>query len=390
MNIQQTGMLMLLKSAFDQKKYDIPEGFDLKEAIAAAYSHQITALVYYGAVNCGFDSGTPEMQQLFYKVCHDISLNEQQLHAVSVIGGLFDKNNIDYMPVKGTVIKKLYPKTEMRSMSDIDILIRMEQYDKIKDIMTNLQYKFLQESSHEFIWKKGSVTVEFHKCLVSSRNTSFYKYLGAGWDFADKNLGNCYTMRSEDLYIYLFIHLVKHYRAAGIGIKHVLDLWVYRNSQTLDFGYIEKILRKLELKEFHDNINILLEVWFENKESDEKTDFITNVIFNSGAYGTEEKALLANIAKLAESGKNIKSAGFKRFLFIIFLPYENMKIKYPVLNKIPALLPVFWIKRGFDSILKKRGNIKKYINTIEKSNISKAAEYNEALAYVGLNLRDKK
>ena len=34
----------------------------------------------------------------------------------------------------------MYPKTEMRVMSDADILIRTEQYDKIRPIMVELGY----------------------------------------------------------------------------------------------------------------------------------------------------------------------------------------------------------------------------------------------------------
>ena len=35
-------------------------------------------------------------------------------------------------------------------------------------------------------------------------------------------------MSAEDEMIYIFTHYAKHYRAAGVGIKHILDLWVYK------------------------------------------------------------------------------------------------------------------------------------------------------------------
>lgn len=38
----------------------------------------------------------------------------------------FDAGGIDYMPLKGSILKDLYPRHEMRMMGDADILIRME------------------------------------------------------------------------------------------------------------------------------------------------------------------------------------------------------------------------------------------------------------------------
>ena len=43
----------------------------------------------------------------------------------------FEENSVDCMPIKGFVIKNYYPSAEMRTMGDIDILIRPAEYKKI-------------------------------------------------------------------------------------------------------------------------------------------------------------------------------------------------------------------------------------------------------------------
>ena len=56
----------------------------------------------------------------------------QQLELENVMAH-FEKEGIDYVPLKGWIIKNLYPKPDMRSMCDVDILIRDEDKKKIFD-----------------------------------------------------------------------------------------------------------------------------------------------------------------------------------------------------------------------------------------------------------------
>lgn len=50
MNTQEKGILLLVKSALNGKKYNLPDGFDFSEAYQTAKSHQILPLIYYGAM----------------------------------------------------------------------------------------------------------------------------------------------------------------------------------------------------------------------------------------------------------------------------------------------------------------------------------------------------
>ena len=39
-----------------------------------------------------------------------------------------EENGIDYLPLKGYNLKKLYPKPELRTMGDADVLIRLADF----------------------------------------------------------------------------------------------------------------------------------------------------------------------------------------------------------------------------------------------------------------------
>ena len=77
--------------------------------------------------------------------------------------------------IKKNVMKDIYPKQEMRSMGDADILIRAEQYDKIVPILKNNGFTFVKESSNELCWEKLPFYIELHRYLVSPSHKDYFK-----------------------------------------------------------------------------------------------------------------------------------------------------------------------------------------------------------------------
>ncbi len=392
MDIQSKGMLLLIKSALADKPFALPEGFDFANAVKASHKHQIQVMIYLGALNCGISNKSSEMEDLklyFYSL---MLKNQKQLSKLDIVINEFEKNNIDYMLLKGTVLKKLYPFPEMRSMSDADVLIRQEEYfDKIKPVMLDLGFSDSGESDHEFMWKSPDLYLELHKRIIPSYNKDFYEYFGDGWRLADSNENCRYFMKKEDEYIYIFTHLAKHFRDGGIGIKNFTDLWIYRTKYTdLNFDYILEELEKLSLREFYTNIEHTLDVWFDNKEPDEISDYITSYVFESGAYGSlKNREIASRVKDMQVSGGNAKNSINKHILNKIFPSYQVMSKNYRTLNKAPYLLPIFWIIRLLQLILFKRDNIKNASKRINLLNSDDINNFDEILNTLGLTFNFK-
>ena len=189
MDAQNRGIITLLRSGLTGEKLALPEGFDLEQAMEALHKHQIQAVCYFGAVNCGVDKKLPVMQKLFQIYCGILRYNEQQKILLEQLLQAFDQAQVDYMPLKGVELKRLYPNHEFRTMGDADILIRVEQYDRIRPIMQQLGYTEGKESNHELLWKKGALIAELHKRLVPTNNSDFCQYFGDGWQFAVRQQG---------------------------------------------------------------------------------------------------------------------------------------------------------------------------------------------------------
>ncbi|MEA4964563.1 MAG: nucleotidyltransferase family protein [Oscillospiraceae bacterium] len=386
-------MISLIKSAIKQTPITLPDNFDWNEAIRIAERHHIIPLIYLGAHISGIELPTREIRQLKTGTYKATILDENQKNELSILFQTFSHSGIDYMPLKGIVLKQLYPSPEMREMSDADILIRLEQYTEIAKIMLKLGYHEVVESDHELIWSQPPfMTIELHKRLIPSYNKDYYAVFGDGWQLARRSDidWHRYEMLPEDQLVYLFTHFAKHYRDGGIGIKHFVDLLLYMDTNLgLNMEYVKAELTKLQLYEFFQNVHNTIDVWFNDTDSNEMSDFITKRLFASGAYGADdEKTVAASVKRLKAMG-SASHVQRRNILDLIFLPYPSMCVKYPILRRIPFILPVFWIIRAVQTALFKPDNIRKRRDKIRIASKENINRYHDELVYVGLDFNFK-
>ena len=385
----QKNMVSLIRSGITSEPAVLTDSLNWLEVLKCAETYQIASVIYYGVHRSGIKPPDDIYKTLKALTYNTAAIDNRQNYELSELSKAFSENNIDYMPLKGIILKKLYPNSEMRFMSDMDILIKVDQYSVISQIMKNLGYSETGESDHELIWKKPQASkIELHKRLISSYNKDYYKYYGDGWRLArlSEQDGCHYELRDEDQFIYLFTHFAKHYRAGGIGIKHLIDFGVFLNKHpALDKNYIETELTKLQLYKFYINIMETLSVWFDDASPDDITDFITNQIFTSGAYGTHDAKIIASAVKEFNTEGSATGARRKKMLHAVFSPFTLMQKKYPILKKAPVLLPFFWGVRIIQVVLFRRDSIKlhrKNMNIMTTENID---GYHDDLNYVGLD-----
>lgn len=380
------GIIDIIKSCLTGEKGTVDADFNWDVAYEICKAHHVVPMLYYGALESGLDLPEELLKRLKKDTMQLVFYDQKQLCEISQIESCFRENGIDYMLLKGSYLKHLYPKTELRVMGDADILIRTEQYDSIKQIVQQLEFDEVTESDHEYIWDKPEVlNLELHKRLIPSYNKDYYAYFGDGWKLAHKTDSTKYEMRDEDLFIYLFTHYAKHYRDAGIGIRHLVDFYVFLGEKPdLDMSYIEDELKKLHLWEFCKNTFETLSVWFDGKPASEMSDFITRHIFISGSYGTDKNHLLSNGLKSSKvvTKNQVKKAKLMR---LVFPSAKDLSANYAVLKKAPVLLPVVWVHRLITAVLFKRKNIKTQYESVNMMSAENITAYQNELNYVGLD-----
>ncbi len=376
-------VLALIKAALDGIPAVIPAGFGLDEYLAFAKAQQIEALLIIGLRK----SGVSVSKEIRNRLLAAAMINAKQMTMAKQLCAVFQEHAIDHMPLKGSVLKPLYPSEEMRSMGDIDVLVRMEQYDQIRRLMLSFGFREGVQSDHEYIWAKNQIHVELHKRLIPSYNKDYYAYYGEGWQLArPSGTPFRYEMSPEDTLVYLFTHYAKHYRDAGVGIRQALDLYVYRKTcLQMNESYIQGKMRLLQLDRFYENTLHMVEVWFGEATHTEASQLISNRLFAGGVFGDRESSLNSTMLKQMKLHGSVGKVKTLNWLKRAFPAYGSMRQLYPCLEKYPGLLPFMYISRGINIVFHKRNRLHEYVREDGMLNDASVKAYQEMLRKSGLD-----
>lgn len=269
----------------------------------------------------------------------------------------FEKEKIDTVLLKGAVMKYLYPQNYMRQMCDIDILVHPEDFKRASEILKDLEYStFYDYEKHLIFHKEPLISIEMHRKLVSNKDIGS-EYLNNLWDrvvnYSDYE--HIFQLNIEDTYIFCIIHLIIHFKYTGILARDILDVYLFneRNKNLIDKEYVSKKFEEFDLVDFEKNIKHIAYKWFGENQVYEIDD-IQEYILNGRSINNRVNY---NVGENEGKGKFLKELFFPNF--------KIMKDKYPILEKVPILLPVTWIARIFKDVFSKESKVKDRIDTIK-------------------------
>ena len=246
-----------------------------------AKKHNLVSIMAQAMEKLGFESDSDiwkrwlkEKNQLIYKsVLMDVERE--------AIQDFFEKNNIWYMLLKGMVIRKYYPAPELREMADNDILFDNKYSKEVYEFMTARGYKYddYNKGYHDEYLKPPAYNFEMHRQLVSSKERpKWYEYYKDVKSILinDANGKNQFYFSDNDFYVYFIVHTYKHFLNSGMGLRTVLDVYLYVSNlqEKLDFDYIEEQLKKLDAYDFEQTFrSIAFKMFGENaKEGNAAAD----------------------------------------------------------------------------------------------------------------------
>ena len=147
------------------------------------------------------------------------------------LSGIFREKGIRFLPMKGALLRKLYPSPDMRISCDVDFFYDKERRAEVDAVMESCGYqKKLSDVNHDEYMKEPFVSVEMHRNLLTDLPT-VDRYYQDIWDRLLSEDGVEYRMSDEDFYIYQTVHTMKHFRSAGTGIRSVLDTYIYLRAK---------------------------------------------------------------------------------------------------------------------------------------------------------------
>lgn len=257
-----------------------------------------------------------------------------------------NENQIDFLPLKGIILKDYYLDSNTREFADNDILFSSKE-DKIKEFFAKRDYRVesYKKGHHDVYLKKPFYNFEMHRSLFDDNKEDrnefdYYKDIFTRAPIKEKYE---HYLSKEDFYIYFTAHAFKHYDASGCGVRTLVDYYLYLKNNDLDFNYINQELSKLNLLDFSIMMSSLSYKVFNqehlNKEEKETLLFIVS----SGTYGSISHRV----------SKGVKEKGkFGYFMSRVFPPFSFYKMAYPWAYKSVILIPIAWLLRFFRIIFK--------------------------------------
>ena len=372
MNKQMQDLLGILSSGLCDKPFETScEDWD--DLYRLAKMHSVENLFYKAIKNredIPNDLKEKAKKQYWGNIHQQIS---QDYYAEQVFNALNEKN-ISYMPLKGYYLRKLYPNPELRTSCDIDFFYDSTRTEELNEIMLKEGFVEEQGGPNHSVWQKDATSFEPHFYLLSD-NDKFHAYYKNVWERLKNVEGSLYAFSDEDFYIFFIVHSAKHFTHGGFGIRTVLDIHVYNQAKTLDREYLNCEFQKLGLAKFVRTMETLSECWFGGKTMDEDMERISDYVIESGTYGVSLNRIMLNNAK----ENSVGGSRISYFLKTLFLPYKQMRRRYPILQKAPILLPFYWVRRWFEVLFKRRGNIAKTVNTMQQITNERVDKYSKIL-----------
>lgn len=322
---------------------------------------------------------------LFVKLQRDayvtLTAFEGQEQARRDVKAALDAAGVTHVFFKGAVIRAYYRDPSMRSMGDIDAAIRERDRDAAHEALTATGFAAGARTAEVWNYTRDGVLLELHTVVrrynVTAQYAEDYDMLWQDTEAADR----C-TVRLRDAahFAYVIAHMASHFSGGGCGLRQLMDVAVcltHRRDSALWEAVLERLC-PLGLDGFARRLFWLCQEWFGCEAAEElctacdeecERFFLTRLL-GEGAFGADERVLLAQMRREARLQKGGGKAGslWRR----LFPPARELRRRYSY-AKHAVLLPVACGHRWIDGVTKNR--------RIHRKRAAFAKEQEEQLVY---------
>ena len=397
--------LSLLKSSLKNEKYD-GEKIDFEDLVyiyKMSEIHHVVPMIYNAAYNEDFFKECDANFQAMFKSSafrYIFSQIQRTNHFLEVYKKLSEKN-IKILVFKGIIFRNMYNNPDDRISSDEDILIKKEDYEKVKEFFLSEGFEFIDKGEEcAYFSKSTGLCIEVSTSLFSHESKAYGHLNKLFEDVFEKSIKinidkiDILTLSHEQHLIYIVFHNMKHFLTGGFGIRQVADFSKYietygeyinwekfwsdlkdLNYDTFALNLIEISLKYLGFNDdkitYPDNITSFDELknsqkYYINSES------LINDILDAGVFGASTMDRKHTSLMTLDAVEDKKKSNRLKAVF----PNVNyLKDNYTYLQKYPILLPVAWGQRILSYL--KKNKTSSYINTMElgKQRIELLKEY---------------
>lgn len=280
---------------------------------------------------------------------------EETNFVLDKIENYLSENDIDFALVKGACVRELYPAPALRTSGDIDVIIRNEHYERLLSAIDNSGFDVLTERPDVVVVQIGDIMVELH----SDADVLGDYYDGRIFDISTKQ-GNKYILDEYDSMLYVVLHLAKHLKCRGAGIRMLMDIDVcVRGIKNFDEDKFIKMCVDAGIEKCGKMLLSLCNFWFATPVKDyfslakktELVDLLSNTFLNGGVFGFNINNLGSHyVAQSADDAGVGFKAKARAFFKWIFPPAESVRRMYFYSSKHSVLIPIAYLQRFIEGV----------------------------------------
>ena len=194
--------------------------------------------------------------------------------AIAELAGWYNAHGYKMMVLKGYACSIDWPKPEHRPCGDIDIWLFGRQKESDRLLASDMGINVDNSHHHHTVFNWMGFTVENHYDFVnvhahkSSRDLEkVFKELGQDDSHSVEVTGDASTGSTIKVYLpspnlhalFLIKHMVSHFAAAEISLRHLLDwaFFVEKHRKEVDWEWLDGMLVKYHMKDFFYLINAI-------------------------------------------------------------------------------------------------------------------------------------
>ena len=353
-------------------------GMDRKSLYAICKFHSMTAITAMGLEAAGVLTSGTEVQAWKEAMAKSIRKNLMLDAERQKLSAFLDEHGIWYMPLKGSILKDLYPRTGMRQMADNDILYDSQYQDAVKKYMVSQGYQAVSvgRGNHDVYEKPPIYNYELHTALFgAAHDETWCAYYENVKDRLVRNGEHTcgYHFSDEDFYLYMMVHACKHHKGGGTGLRSLMDCYVYvwKKGESLDWEYIKTEAGKLGISEFEQGCRNLSRKLFSDPEhiyklqlSGAEQELFADFV-GSGTYGTTENMVKKKLHAMQPEQTEIQKQTKARYLLRRIVPDRKwFQQYYPFCDRHPWVIPFFCVFRIVRVVLWRSGKIKAELSAV--------------------------
>lgn len=346
------------------KQVFLHDGQQWESLYELAAAHKMTAVVYDTLGRFPqFCREAPQLKTLWRKdTIVQIAAQTAKTRRILEITEKLNDAQIPYAVVKGIVCRQMYARQDLRPSGDEDILINGEDRQICEEIFRDLGLEFVQGAAEDEVshWMDNGtgLHIELHRALLPedwqmSRilNPYFTQHLASGiYVTADGRMVR--TLDPTAHFVFLVVHALKHFVSGGFGIRSMGDILCFAKeyASEIDREQVREILTSIRGWTFFEQ---LLWIGVQYLDFDPEAlgwrlsspaDFEPMLLdmLDAGIYGQTTMDRRHSAAVLVQQAKGEKKSSVTA---AIFPSAESLSRRYPVLKRMPVLLPAVWIHR---------------------------------------------